>query len=93
MQLAFSLLRVLTGYALALFVAIPVGFAIGMSKMLMRALDPFIQVLRPISPLAWMPLALFVIKDSAAASVFVISIVVITFLVRLLDRMLERREA
>jgi nitrate/nitrite transport system permease protein len=38
----------------------------------MAALDPFIQVLRPISPLAWMPLALFVIKDSALASIFVI---------------------
>jgi nitrate/nitrite transport system permease protein len=73
-QLAFSLLRVLTGYALALLVAIPVGFLIGMSKMMMAALDPFIQVLRPISPLAWMPLALFVIKDSGSASVFVIFI-------------------
>jgi nitrate/nitrite transport system permease protein len=71
-QLTFSLLRVLTGYGLALVVAIPVGFLIGMSRITMAALDPFIQVLRPISPLAWMPLALFVIKDSAAASVFVI---------------------
>jgi nitrate/nitrite transport system permease protein len=71
-QLAFSLLRVLTGYLFAVAVAVPLGFVIGMSKVLMAALDPFIQVLRPISPLAWMPLALFVIKDSAAASIFVI---------------------
>jgi nitrate/nitrite transport system permease protein len=39
-----------------------------------RALDPFIQVLRPISPLAWMPLALFIIQDSEASSIFVIFI-------------------
>jgi nitrate/nitrite transport system permease protein len=71
-QIGFSLMRVLIGYLLAVAVAVPLGFVIGMSKVLMAALDPFIQVLRPISPLAWMPLALFVIKDSAAASVFVI---------------------
>jgi nitrate/nitrite transport system permease protein len=71
-QLAFSLARVLSGYVLALLVAVPLGFVIGMSKTMMAALDPFIQVLRPISPLAWMPLALFVIKDSSAASIFVI---------------------
>jgi nitrate/nitrite transport system permease protein len=71
-QIAYSLGRVLVGYGMALLVAIPLGFVIGMSRMMMAALDPFIQVLRPISPLAWMPLALFVIKDSAAASVFVI---------------------
>ena len=39
-----------------------------------RALDPFIQVLKPISPLAWMPLALFILKDSEVSSVFVIFI-------------------
>jgi nitrate/nitrite transport system permease protein len=39
-----------------------------------RALDPFIQVLKPISPLAWMPLALYTIKDSATSSIFVIFI-------------------
>jgi ABC-type nitrate/sulfonate/bicarbonate transport system permease component len=37
----------------------PLGFLIGMSPLLHRALDPFIQVLKPISPLAWMPLALY----------------------------------
>jgi nitrate/nitrite transport system permease protein len=71
-QLAFSLLRVLTGYLLAVLCAVPLGFVIGMSKLLMAALDPFIQLLRPISPLAWMPLALFVIRDSVLASIFVI---------------------
>ena len=73
-QLAYSLYRVLTGYLLAALVAIPVGFVIGMSPLMYRALNPFIQVLRPISPLAWMPLALFVIKDSQASAIFVIFI-------------------
>jgi nitrate/nitrite transport system permease protein len=62
------------GYLLAALVAIPLGFVIGMSPLLYRALDPFIQVLKPISPLAWMPLALYTIKDSAASGIFVIFI-------------------
>ncbi|VVT27539.1 nitrate ABC transporter permease [Rhizobium sp. EC-SD404] len=73
-QIAYSLMRVLTGYALAAIIALPVGFLIGMSPLMFRALDPFIQVLRPISPLAWMPLALFIIQDSEASSIFVIFI-------------------
>ncbi len=73
-QLAYSIARVLSGYALAALIAIPVGFVIGMSPMWRKALDPFIQVLKPISPLAWMPLALYVIKDSATSSIFVIFI-------------------
>ena len=45
-----------------------------MSPLLSRALDPFIQVLKPISPLAWMPLALYTIKDSSVSGIFVIFI-------------------
>jgi nitrate/nitrite transport system permease protein len=73
-QLAYSLGRVLTGYFLAVIVAIPIGFLIGMSPLMSRALDPFIQVLKPISPLAWMPLALYTIKDSSLSAIFVIFI-------------------
>ena len=73
-QLAYSIARVLMGYVLAALIAIPVGFVIGMSPMWQKALDPYIQVLKPISPLAWMPLALYVIKDSVTSSVFVIFI-------------------
>jgi nitrate/nitrite transport system permease protein len=73
-QLAYSLFRVMTGYLLAMAAAIPAGFLIGMSPLMSRALDPFIQVLKPISPLAWMPLALYTIKDSGASAVFVIFI-------------------
>jgi nitrate/nitrite transport system permease protein len=74
LQLAYSLGRVGLGYLLAALVAIPLGFVIGMSPLIYRALDPFIQVLKPISPLAWMPLALYTIKDSAASGIFVIFI-------------------
>jgi nitrate/nitrite transport system permease protein len=73
-QLAYSIARVLLGYLLAAAVAIPVGFLIGMSPLVYKALDPFIQILKPISPLAWMPLALYTIKDSALSSIFVIFI-------------------
>ena len=73
-QLAYSLYRVLTGYFAAALIAIPLGFVVGMSPLMYRALNPFIQVLRPISPLAWMPLALFVIKDSERSAIFVIFI-------------------
>jgi nitrate/nitrite transport system permease protein len=73
-QLAYSLARVAAGFGLAALVAIPLGFAIGMSPLLGAALNPFIQVLRPVSPLAWMPLALYTIQDSAVSSIFVIFI-------------------
>lgn len=73
-QLAWSVSRVALGFGLAALVAIPLGFLIGMSRLFFQALDPFIQVLKPISPLAWMPLALFTLKDSNVSAVFVIFI-------------------
>jgi nitrate/nitrite transport system permease protein len=73
-QLAYSVGRVALGYLLAVLVALPLGFLIGMSPLIYRALDPFIQVMKPVSPLAWMPLALYTIKDSATSAIFVIFI-------------------
>ncbi len=73
-QLGWSIGRVLVGFGLAALVAVPLGFVIGMSPLVYKALDPFIQVLKPISPLAWMPLALYTIKDSGISAVFVIFI-------------------
>ena len=73
-QIGYSIYRVLTGDFLAALVAIPFGFLIGMSQVAYKAFNPFIQVLRPISPLAWMPLALFIIGDSEASAIFVIFI-------------------
>jgi len=73
-QLLVSLGRVLLGFGLAAVVALPLGFLIGSVQVAGRALDPFIQVLKPISPLAWMPLALYTIKDSGRSAIFVIFI-------------------
>jgi nitrate/nitrite transport system permease protein len=74
LQLAYSLARVALGFLLAAAVAIPLGFALGMSPLVYKALYPYINVLKPISPLAWMPLALYTIKDSSVSGVFVIFI-------------------
>ncbi|KAF7599580.1 MAG: nitrate ABC transporter, permease protein [Candidatus Dactylopiibacterium carminicum] len=73
-QIGHSIARVLVGYLLAALIAIPLGFVIGMSPLLHHALDPYIQILKPISPLAWMPLALYTIKDSGISAIFVIFI-------------------
>ncbi len=73
-QLFYSIIRVLAGFILAVIVALPIGFLIGMSPLFYKALQPYIQILKPVSPLAWMPLALFVIKDSIMSSIFVIFI-------------------
>ncbi len=73
-QLGYSIVRVAIGFFLAMIVAIPTGFLIGMSPLMNRALNPFIQLLKPVSPLAWMPLALYTIKDSGLSAIFVIFI-------------------
>jgi nitrate/nitrite transport system permease protein len=71
-QLGYSLGRVGLGFALAAVVAVPFGFLIGMSPLMQMALNPYIQILKPISPLAWMPLALYTIKNSTVSAIFVI---------------------
>ena len=53
-----SLKLVAQGYFLALLVGTPVGFFLGLSKKFTTAFDPIIQVLRPVSPLAWLPLGM-----------------------------------
>jgi len=73
-HLLYSLGRVLLGYIIAVIVAVPLGFALGLAPGLYQALNPFIQVLRPVSPLAWMPLALYTFKDSSVSAIFIIFI-------------------
>jgi len=72
LQLAASLGRMAIGYTIASVLAVSLGVALGLSPVLYRAVNPYIQVLKPISPLAWMPLFLYTIKDSAQAAVLVI---------------------
>lgn len=73
-QLAVSLQRVLGGFALAALVGVPLGLAVGSSRRAWKAVNPLLQVLRPVSPLAWFPIWLVVFKDTGKASVFVIFI-------------------
>src|SRR5688572_3058214 len=54
----YSLILVAKGYAIALLVGTPVGFMLGLSKTFTKTFDPIIQILRPVSPLAWLPLGL-----------------------------------
>lgn len=76
-QILASLERVFAGFALAVLVGVPVGLIIGMSKNFQYALDPFIQIFKPVSPLAWLPLLLFVFQDintTAISTIFITSI-------------------
>ena len=67
-----SLRRVLVGFVIAMLIALPLGYVIAVSPVLNRALDPFNQILRPVSPLAWLPLGLALLRDSENTAVFVI---------------------
>ncbi|HAT13553.1 MAG TPA: nitrate ABC transporter, permease protein [Microcoleaceae bacterium UBA11344] len=69
-----SLRRVLLGFSLGAVVAIPVGFLIGMSKPAMMALNPLIQIFKPVSPLAWLPIALSIFNLADPSAIFVIFI-------------------
>src|SRR3954470_13424629 len=54
----YSLVLVAKGYAIALLIGTPIGFLLGLSKTFAKTFDPIIQILRPVSPLAWLPLGL-----------------------------------
>lgn len=69
-----SLRRVLIGFTLGALVAIPVGFLIGMSRQAMLALNPVIQIFRPVSPLAWLPISLAIFNLADPSAIFVIFI-------------------
>jgi nitrate/nitrite transport system permease protein len=69
-----SLRRVMLGFLLGAAVAIPVGFLIGMSKPAMMALNPLIQIFKPVSPLAWLPIALSIFNLADPSAIFVIFI-------------------
>lgn len=76
-QIVESLKRVFSGFALAILVGVPLGLLLGMNKMAQYAFDPFIQIFKPISPLAWLPLLLFIFQDidmTAISTIFITSI-------------------
>ena len=69
-----SIRRVLIGFGLGALVAIPVGFLIGMSKTALMILNPIIQIFKPVSPLAWLPIALAIFSLADPSAIFVIFI-------------------
>ena len=69
----YSLMRVAKGYALAILLGTPLGLLLGMSKGFTDTFDPIIQVLRPVSPLAWLPLGLVIFQKPEPAGIFTIA--------------------
>ena len=70
----YSLIRVAQGYILAIIIGTPLGFLLGLSRYFTQAFEPLIQILRPISPLAWLPLGLILFQKSEPAALFTIAI-------------------
>ncbi len=71
---SYSLLRVAKGFFLAVLIGTPLGFFLGSSSLFFRMFDPTIQLLRPISPLAWLPLGLILFRQSEPAALFTIAL-------------------
>ena len=70
----YSLMRVARGFLLGIAIATPIGFLLGVSPMLSRMFDPIMQIMRPISPLAWLPLGLVLFQKSEPAALFAIAV-------------------
>ena len=73
-QMASSIARVFVGFGLGSLVAIPLGVLIGASETCKKLFYPLVQLLRPVSPLAWFPIGLAVFKHAGEATIFVIFI-------------------
>jgi nitrate/nitrite transport system permease protein len=73
-NILFSLKRVAMGFGLAALVGIPLGFLIGRSTIAGSMLNPIISLLRPVSPLAWLPIGLLVFKSADPAAIWTIFI-------------------
>ncbi len=83
-QIGTSLVTVMSGFILAAVIAIPLGIAVGLSKTLNTAINPIIQVFKPVSPLAWLPLvtmvvsAVYVSPEPMFAKSFINSMITVT---------------
>ena len=69
-----SLRRVAIGYVIALVIGVPVGLWMGLSRTAFAALNPLVQILRPISPIAWIPVAIVLWGIGDAAPIFLITL-------------------
>jgi nitrate/nitrite transport system permease protein len=70
----YSLVRVAQGFLLGAAIGTPLGFLLGVSPLMTRMFDPLMQVMRPISPLAWLPLGLVLFQKSEPAALFAIAV-------------------
>lgn len=83
-QIVTSLVTVMSGFLLAVIIAIPLGIAIGLSKTLNTAFNPVIQIFKPVSPLAWLPLVTIVVSavyatpDPIIPKSFITSMITVT---------------
>ncbi|MBI3355987.1 MAG: ABC transporter permease subunit [Nitrospirae bacterium] len=68
----YTVTRFAAGFFAASVVAVAVGVLLGLNKVLFRAVNPFIQILKPISPLAWMPLLLYTVRDPKWTAMLVV---------------------
>ena len=73
-NLLISLRRVAIGYTLASIIAVPLGVLVGISKIAFKAFNPYFQLLKPVSPLAWLPLGLYLFRNSELTGIFIITI-------------------
>lgn len=73
-HLLVSLRRVAIGFTIGSLIAIPAGVLMGLSDIAYMAMNPYVQLLKPVSPLAWLPLGLGLLQDSEATAIFVIAI-------------------
>jgi nitrate/nitrite transport system permease protein len=74
LQLGSSLIRVFSGFLLGSLFAIPVGFIMGASETGKKIFYPIVQILKPVSPLAWFPIGLVAFESASLATVFIIFI-------------------
>lgn len=74
LQITYSLGRVLEGFAIGTIIAIPLGALIGSNKLISNLFMPLVNILKPVSPLAWFPIGLAVLKSSPSATIFIITI-------------------
>lgn len=73
-HLLVSLRRVAIGFTIGSLIAVPVGIAVGLSEVASKAIDPYVQLFKPVSPLAWLPLGLGLLQNSELTAIFVIAI-------------------
>lgn len=74
LQLSSSLMRVFTGFLLGSLIAIPVGLLMGANAFCRKIFYPVVQILKPVSPLAWFPIGLVAFQSASDATIFIIVI-------------------